>query len=310
MLADEAAGVLARRAGFGAEARGERGEAQGQFGLGEDRLAHEVGEADFGGGDQPEAVGGVEQVLGELGQLRGAIERGVAHQHRRRHFLVAEAGGVGVEHELAERTVEPGEGPAQIGEARARDFLRALEIEAQRAADVDMVAAAGGVARGAPAGDLDVVVLVGAVGDFGGGEVGERCQPGFERGGGFGLRGFERGQVFLDARDFGHDVGGARLVLGGLGGADRLACLVAAGEHLLRARLQRARLGIGGEQLGRERRQPAPGEAGVERFRGFADQLDVVHGPGGIGTVCSGQARRSATGQLGRIQNCKCLQPT
>ena len=58
----------------------------GSVGLVEDLLAHEVGQADLGGRDQPAAVGGAEQVLGELGQLAGAEQRLVAHQQRRRDF--------------------------------------------------------------------------------------------------------------------------------------------------------------------------------------------------------------------------------
>ena len=56
VLAQHAARVLAGRAGLGAEARRERGEAQRQLVLGEDGLAHEVGQRDFGGGDEPEAT--------------------------------------------------------------------------------------------------------------------------------------------------------------------------------------------------------------------------------------------------------------
>ena len=55
MLPDHAARVLPRRARFGAEAGGVGGDADGQLGLVADGLAHEVGERDFGGGDEPEA---------------------------------------------------------------------------------------------------------------------------------------------------------------------------------------------------------------------------------------------------------------
>src|SRR5690606_3790365 len=53
VLADEAARVLARRARFGAEAGGERRHADRELRLVDDLLAHRIGQADFGGGDEP-----------------------------------------------------------------------------------------------------------------------------------------------------------------------------------------------------------------------------------------------------------------
>ena len=84
VLADHAARVLAGGARLGAEAGRAGGEAQRQLLLVEDLVVHEVGERHLGGRDQPEAVVGAEQVLGELRQLAGAERRVVAHQERRR----------------------------------------------------------------------------------------------------------------------------------------------------------------------------------------------------------------------------------
>ena len=56
VLADDAARVLACGSGFGAEAGGVGGEADGQAGFVEDFVAVEVGDRDFGGGDQPVVV--------------------------------------------------------------------------------------------------------------------------------------------------------------------------------------------------------------------------------------------------------------
>ena len=138
MLADHAARVASGGAGLGAEARRERGEAQRQLLLGEDLLAHEIGERHLGGRDH--AVAGVldhladgiarlafescsddllERVAGEgpelvvleFRQLRRAEHGLVAHQQRRVHFRVAVLVGVQVDHELAER-------PLQAREAR------------------------------------------------------------------------------------------------------------------------------------------------------------------------------------------------
>ena len=53
VLPQHAARVLAGSARLGAEARRERGDAQGELVLGRDGFADEVGERDFGGGDEP-----------------------------------------------------------------------------------------------------------------------------------------------------------------------------------------------------------------------------------------------------------------
>ena len=56
VLAQHAAGVLAGGAGLGAEARGERGDADGQFVLVADGFTHEIGQRHLGRGDEPEAM--------------------------------------------------------------------------------------------------------------------------------------------------------------------------------------------------------------------------------------------------------------
>ena len=98
-----------------------------------DFLAHEVGERHLGGGDQPAAVavrlprlscngrraGRKVEVLGKLRQLTRSEHRLVANHQRHLHFLVAVLGGVQVEHELAERTLEPRKLALQNGEAAA-----------------------------------------------------------------------------------------------------------------------------------------------------------------------------------------------
>ena len=53
MLADHAAGVFAGGAGLGAEARRAGGDAYGKLRLVGDVLAHEIGQRNFGGGNEP-----------------------------------------------------------------------------------------------------------------------------------------------------------------------------------------------------------------------------------------------------------------
>ena len=88
VLADDAAHVFAGGSGFGAEAGRVGGEADGQPGFVEDFVAIEIGDGDFGGGDEPVVVvpevaawrrlrlgvGAAEEVFGELGKLAGAEE--------------------------------------------------------------------------------------------------------------------------------------------------------------------------------------------------------------------------------------------
>ena len=183
MLADVATRVAPRRSGFGTEAGGQRGQADRQLGFGEDLLAHRIGQAHFGGGDQPSAIGGLEQVFAEFGQLCGAIGGIVAHQQRRGAFGIARCPGLHVEHERAERPLQPRHLPAQESETRAGHFRGGLEIEAKAGTEIGMFL--GGeveTARGAPAFEFDIAGFVGAFWDVGGGEVGDGRQ--------------KRGQIF------------------------------------------------------------------------------------------------------------------
>src|SRR5271156_2965810 len=56
MLADHAGGVAPRRPRLGSERQSSGGEAQRQGLLVEDALAHEIGQRNFGGGDQRKAI--------------------------------------------------------------------------------------------------------------------------------------------------------------------------------------------------------------------------------------------------------------
>ena len=56
VLADHAADVLAVAAGFGAEAGRVGAEGDGELGFVEGLVAEEIGDGDFGGGDEPVVV--------------------------------------------------------------------------------------------------------------------------------------------------------------------------------------------------------------------------------------------------------------
>ena len=143
------------------------GHADRQLGLVEDLAGDEVGQRHLGGRDQPPAVGGLVAVLGELRQLAGAEHRLVADEHRGPDLGQPVPLDVGVEHELGERAVQADHRALHHHEARAGEAAGGLEVEAGlRRRDLEVLERAGGeVARAAPAVDLDVGGLVGAVGD-------------------------------------------------------------------------------------------------------------------------------------------------
>ena len=104
-----------------------------------------------------------EHVVPELGQLAGAFEDLAVDDVRRVALGVAVLLRLHVEHELGERAMQPRDRPAQEREARARELDAGLEVEAERRADVDVIARREvELARRAPAPHLDVGVLVGA----------------------------------------------------------------------------------------------------------------------------------------------------
>ena len=143
MLADDAAGILAGRSGFGAEARRISGERDGEAGFFEDFVAVEVGDGDFGGGDEPVVVilefaaadglrigvGAAEEILGELGQLAGAEEALAVDHEGRQDFGIAVLPGVQVEHEGDEGALEAGACAHVNRKARARELGGAFQVE-------------------------------------------------------------------------------------------------------------------------------------------------------------------------------------
>jgi hypothetical protein len=187
---------------------------------------------------------------------------------------------VDVQHELRERAVEAGDRAAEDDEAGAGEFGGGLEVHAGfDGRDVEMlerreVEDAGRTA----AAQFDIVVLVGAVGDFRQRRIRQAEED-------VGQAGVVATRVFLEACDLvfprGHE--GAKavefgVVAPGAGGADVLRGGIAFGQE---------RFGCGdgatpglvdGENLGRDAREPPAAHRGVERLRVLADRLDVMHG--------------------------------
>ena len=70
MLADHAAGVAPRRARFGAKARRQRGQPHRQFFFVDDGFADEIGQRDFGGGNEAETLGSSDRSSGSARAIR------------------------------------------------------------------------------------------------------------------------------------------------------------------------------------------------------------------------------------------------
>ena len=103
VLADQAAGVTAVGAGFGAEARRVGGELQRQLIVLQHRVAYHIGHGDFRGGNQVLRLGrrfaatlDTEHVLGEFRQLAGAVQHVAVDDVRGVGLAVAVLVGMGV----------------------------------------------------------------------------------------------------------------------------------------------------------------------------------------------------------------------
>ena len=91
-----------------------------------------------------------------------------------------------------------------------------------------------------------------------------------------------------------------RFILAGLGGADELGGVVAAGLGRLQRRLGRSQGLVDAHNLFRQGIETAPGEAEVEHLRGFTDGLDVVHGRVAL-RDCATSLRRVAARANNRV---------
>src|ERR1043166_6991769 len=160
MLAQHAAGIFAGGARLGAEAWGERGEAQRQRVLVENLLAHEISQRHLGRRDQPKSFARAEHILGRLRQIAGAVRHLLAHQYWRCDFGIAVLARVHVEHELAQSAFEPRQSILEYDETRARELRSSLEVHlAKRFTEFEMFSGCEAVITlGAEAMVFDVVV--------------------------------------------------------------------------------------------------------------------------------------------------------
>ncbi len=184
----------------------------------------------------------------------------VAYQQRRIHLGVAVLVGVEVEHELADRTLQPRQALLQDHKARAAQFCSGFEIhEAERTAEIVMrFRREAVVALVAEHVVLNIAVFVCAIrhsierkirngGEFLGKLFVCRLRSQFElRHGG------------LELRNLSHQGSGSRLILCLFSVADFLRGRIAPRLRLLRFEDRRAALLVDREQRGGQRLQPAP----------------------------------------------------
>src|SRR6185437_11451828 len=277
--ADHAARVLAGRTRLGAEARREGGVAQRQHLLVQHRVVGEVGQRQLGGRHQPEAVVGMEHVLGEARQLADPVGGVVAHQQRWVDLGVAALlRGMQVEHELRDGALQSRQLALHEHEARTGDLGRRSKVHlAVRLTQRHMVLRREReVALAAVAADLDVAGLVGAVRHLVEWQVGQHLEPASQlvvELGGLRLAFLQR---VLERRDLGH--GGVGTFALALGDADLLAELLAPGLDALGFGDGGAAALVDLEDLDRQRRQVALLQARIERGRILADEADIMHG--------------------------------
>ncbi len=187
--------------------------------------------------------------------------------------------GVQIEHELRQRPLQPRDLALVHDETRARKLRRGLEVhQAETFAQIKMFFRLEfEPARLAPAQDLDIIVLVLAVGNAVQRRIGDFRQRLVERGDSLPLGGLHRRPVFLDFRDFGLEGVGAASVLLLHRHADFLRGGVAALLRGLQLGNRRAARIVERQQRLGERLKPAPGAAFVEGFGVVANPFDVVH---------------------------------
>ncbi len=185
-----------------------------------------------------------------------------------------------IDHELAERPLEPRDLALGHDEARAGELGRRFEIhQAHGLAELEMLRRLA-FARRAVAAPLDIISLVRAIWRLVSGQVGQSRERLMDFALDTALVGFERRCALLEGGDLRHQFLRPRLVLGSLGLAD-----------LLRARIARLLKSLqfadDASALVIERDDPGSGAGEalvaahqrlIESIGVFADRADIVHG--------------------------------
>src|SRR5689334_4785052 len=128
MLTDHAARVSSGSTRLRAKTRRPGGDAERQSLFFDYRLTHQIGERDLGSRDEPTAIGGMELILGEFRQLSRTEHGFVTHDQRRIDLGIAMLARMQIDHEIAERALEPGKRAFEYHETGARYLRRCLEV--------------------------------------------------------------------------------------------------------------------------------------------------------------------------------------
>ena len=139
VYAEDPARVFAGGASLAAKAGGEAGVAQRQALGVEDLFVVQRGERNLGGAHEEELIRreAVDLLLG-VGQEAGAVQRPLAHQHRRDHRLEAVRAQL-LEDPPHQRQLEHHEVAFEVGEARARELGGVIHVD-QRPGQLQVVA--------------------------------------------------------------------------------------------------------------------------------------------------------------------------
>ncbi len=185
-----------------------------------------------------------------------------------------------IDHEAGDCALELGETLFQDHKTRARHACRGLEIHlAERFTEIEMLFGLEvQLTRLTRAADLDIVVLILAVGRVGGRHVRQRREHRFKLCIDRLLLGFIVGDCILDTGNFGHKRLGARFVFLGFRLADLLGGFVAACLQALQLGHDQAAPLIDLQYLARTRLQPAPPKRLIKAIGIVANELNVVHG--------------------------------
>jgi hypothetical protein len=227
---------------------------------------------------------GAEQIVGELRQLARAEHSLVLDQQGWADLGIAVFAGLQVEHELAQRPLQPGNLALEDHKARAAHLGGGFEVHAaQGLAQIDVITGAVDAAWCSDPADLDIAMLINARRHVVSRQVRQGGEDAIQSGLGGSFRLAVLGQFAFQRFDLGHQGGGAGLVLLGLGLADLLAGVVAARLGGLAGSLCGAQGRVQAQNFRRLGRQPLQAPGLVIGVGIFADGLDVVHGlPGGL----------------------------
>ncbi len=277
MLAQHASRILTRRARFGAEAERMGGKAFRQVALDKDTVTHDIGERHLRRWDHILIVGDLVEIFLEFGKLAGAIKGVAAHHDGRGNFEIPFLQRMDIEHESAQRPLQPGDLAAGHDKARPRQLRRRREIhQAEGLAQLVMLLRleieGAGIANPA---QLGILRLIGPVRHIGVQNIRQPAEGGVKLRLQFSLSRFQILRAAFQLRHLADQRIG--ITAGRLGLADLLRRRIAPRLQFLHLCLDFSPRGIKIEQRIGLRRQAASFHCRIEVLRIFPDPFQVKH---------------------------------